>query len=54
MTSRPVQRSEGMFRRLWLWLVRFDEAMHVTETSLLAERVAVLERDVASMRQADR
>lgn len=45
MTSKP-----NIFSRFWRWLELASEALDVTETSKLAERVVALEREVAALR----
>ena len=46
MRSHSIEKKEGFWRALARILGNFDEALHMTEASLLEHRVARLEREV--------
>jgi len=51
MTTLSVTAQPSRLSRFWQWLGRFAEAMDATETSILAERIDHLEREVVYLRR---
>jgi hypothetical protein len=46
MRSQPIEKKEGFWRVVARILGNFDDALNMTEASLLEHRVASLEREV--------
>jgi hypothetical protein len=53
MRSQPIEKKEGFWRAVARILGNFDDALNMTEASLLEHRVARLEREVCLL-QAQR
>ena len=50
--ANSIEPKRGFFARLWQNFLLFGEAMEMTEASLLAERVTVLERELGELRRS--